>query len=127
MYNTDIQAQKTWLVTASGISDVIWNSPTGDYTTDGTLGSDIATVADIANLSTVSGISADIDYLKTMADSNYSLLEFIRDLESGKQVLVNNQLICYAPDNTTELIRFNLYDSGGSPTTDNVYRRDRVP
>jgi len=63
-------------------------------------------------LSTISGLNVD--------------LQFISDLESGKHVLVANQLICYKPDNITELIRFNLYDAGGSPTTDDVYRRDRV-
>jgi len=113
-------------LSVQGISMDVWDEPVIQHNTDGTFGTDVATVYDISNLTTVSGISADIDYLKNMADSSYTLLQFISDLESGRHVLVNNQLICYKPDNVTELIRFNLFDAFNAPTTENVYRRERI-
>jgi hypothetical protein len=106
-----ITAVTSATLTEAGIAQAVWNSNVSDYTVSGIYGTEIPT---------------DLDYLKTKADAAEVFLQFISDLESGKHVLVGNQLICYKPDNVTELIRFNLYDAGGSPTTDNVYRRDRV-
>ena len=41
----------------------------------------------------------------------------------GKMTVTGNQLIVYAANNTTELFRFNLTDSGGSATMTDVYTR----
>jgi hypothetical protein len=41
----------------------------------------------------------------------------------GKMTVASNQLIVLSSDNTTELFRFNLTDSGGSPTMTDVYTR----
>ena len=101
----------------TGVDNIIngvWNELTSEHTIPGTFGYE------------VEGTTVDLEYLKTSADSTEAIVQFISDLESGKHVLVGNQLICYKPDNVTELIRFNLYDAGGTPTTDNVYQRDRV-
>jgi len=98
-------------LTEAGIAAAVWNSEIADYTVSGIFGSEL---------------TGNIDYVAAKVDINNTILQFISDLESGRQVLIGNQLICYKPDNVTELIRFNLYDAGGSPTTDNVYRRDRT-
>lgn len=58
--------------------------------------------------------------------STGALLSLVHSILGGKQQIVNNQLICYAADNTTEVARFNLFDSEGNPTMVNVYLRNRV-
>jgi hypothetical protein len=37
-----------------------------------------------------------------------------------------NQMIFYRPDNVTEIARFDLFDSSGTPASDDVYERTRV-
>ena len=44
----------------------------------------------------------------------------------GKMTVTGNQLVILSSDNTTELFRFNLTDSGGNPTMTDVYTRTRV-
>lgn len=105
-------------VDINAIADAIWNSQITDYTISGTYG--------VHTIIESSGTLSNIEYLKQKVDVINILTQFISDLESGKQVLINNQLVCYKPDNTTELIRFNLFDSSNAPTTDNVYRRERI-
>jgi len=51
---------------------------------------------------------------------------FLKDIEGGKWKIIGNQMIFYKDDNTTEVARFNLFDSAGSPTMTNVYERQRV-
>jgi len=41
----------------------------------------------------------------------------------GKMTVTSNQLIVYASDNATELFRFDLTDSSGSPSMTDVYTR----
>jgi len=106
-----VTAEVVLSLTEAGIAAAVWNSQVADYTVSGIFGKDL---------------TGNLDYISAKTDINNTILQFISDLESGRQVLIGNQLICYKPDNVTELIRFNLYDSGGSPTTDNVYRRDRT-
>lgn len=53
-------------------------------------------------------------------------LELIKNVEGGRWRIVSNQMIFYEDDNTTEVARFNLFDSAGSPTMTNVYDRQRV-
>lgn len=53
-------------------------------------------------------------------------LDDLVSIESGKWKIVNNQMIFYKEDNITEIMRFNLYDSGGLPTQTNVMERRRV-
>lgn len=52
--------------------------------------------------------------------------EFINNIEGGRWRIVNNQMIFYKSDNTTEVARFNLYDSDGQPATENVFERQRA-
>jgi len=68
------------------------------------------------------GKSNEID----VYDASMDDLAFIKEVESGRWQIINNQMIFYASDNTTELMRFNLVDNNGDPTVDNVFDRIRV-
>jgi hypothetical protein len=54
-------------------------------------------------------------------------LNLIYDIEGGRWKIdtTANQMVFYAADNITEIARFDLFDSGGSPASDNVYERRR--
>lgn len=52
--------------------------------------------------------------------------DVLGDEFDGKWEIVNNQMIFYKSDNTTEIKRFNLFDLDGNPAVDNVYKRERV-
>jgi len=52
--------------------------------------------------------------------------EFIKDIEGGKWEIINNQMIFYKSDNTTEVARFNLFDKNGNPSEIDLYKRERV-
>ena len=45
----------------------------------------------------------------------------------GKWAITGNQMIFYKSDNITEIMRFNLFDSSGTPTMTNPASRERVP
>lgn len=49
------------------------------------------------------------------------------DVQFGRWHIVNNQMLFYAPDNTTLLATFNLFDQNGVPTMDAVFERVFVP
>lgn len=53
-------------------------------------------------------------------------IEMIKQINSGKWVLENNQLIFYENDNGTELMRFNLFDQTGQPAMKNIFTRERA-
>jgi len=63
------------------------------------------------------------DVIKSIATD----VTYLRDIEGGKWELVGNQMIFYAADNTTEVSRFNMFDSdGNATTTGDIYKRERV-
>jgi len=51
---------------------------------------------------------------------------FLREVEGGRWKLEGNQMVFYKSDNTTELMRFDLFDAAGNPSLVNVYERKRV-
>jgi len=55
-------------------------------------------------------------------------LTFVRNIEGGRWKIDGTQMIFYGTDNTTEIARFNLYDSSGNLTDDPalMYERQRV-
>jgi len=53
-------------------------------------------------------------------------IDFIKDIESGKWEIFNNQMIFYKQDGTTEIARFNLFDAAGQPSESQVFKRERV-
>jgi hypothetical protein len=55
-----------------------------------------------------------------------AMVEFIKQIESGKWKIINNQMIFYKDDNSTELFRCNLYDENGNPTVEGVMERRRA-
>ena len=53
-------------------------------------------------------------------------IDFLKEMEGGRWEIDGNQMIFYGEDNITEVARFNLFDSDGSPTSDNPTERVRV-
>jgi len=54
-------------------------------------------------------------------------IEAMYDVTFGKWQIVGNQMLFYAPDNTTLLATFNLFDDTGAPNQINVFKRELVP
>ncbi len=54
-------------------------------------------------------------------------IEALYDCQFGRWQIVGNQMLFYAPDNTTLLATFNLYDDTGAPNQVNVFQRVLVP
>lgn len=57
-----------------------------------------------------------------------TMVSLIKDFTEGRWRIDKNtnQMIFYRGDNTTEIARFNLYDSAGNPTIENVFDRQKV-
>jgi hypothetical protein len=66
------------------------------------------------------------DYLRSIILNINSNVEFIKQVESGRWKLENNQMVFYKDDNVTEIMRFNLYNEHQNPATDTVYERRRI-
>lgn len=58
-----------------------------------------------------------------------TLVQYIADFEEGRWRMDSNtnQMIFFKGDNNTEIARFNLFDSAGNPTIENVFERRKVP
>ena len=52
--------------------------------------------------------------------------DFIAGIEGGRWQITNNQMLFYADDNTTEIARFDLFDSNDNPASENIFERKRV-
>lgn len=53
-------------------------------------------------------------------------LATLGQIEGGKWKIVGTQMIFYEDDNTTEIMRFDLYDKFGNPSDTNVFWREKV-
>ena len=53
-------------------------------------------------------------------------IAFIKNIEGGRWKIINNQMIFYKSDNSTEIARFNLYDKDGQLSEENIFERQRV-
>lgn len=77
----------------------------------------------------IGNIKTQTDKIQVI-DDNIDLIKTditrIKDIEEGRWKIEANQMIFYKPDNITELFRFNLFDSLGTPTMINVADRSRV-
>jgi hypothetical protein len=51
---------------------------------------------------------------------------FMENIEGGRWKIENNQMIFYEEDNTTEIMRFNLFDEAGDPANTDIFDRQRV-
>jgi hypothetical protein len=86
------------------------------------------------NLLQGDAVTADAVWTEAIADhesvsgSVAEVFAFVRDIEGGRWKIdtATNQMIFYAPDNVTEIARFNLFDSDGVPASEDVYERTRV-
>lgn len=68
-----------------------------------------------------------IDDIKAKTDTiDWTDIDFLKNIRGGKWEIVNNQIIYYKADNSTEVCRFNLFDSDGNPAMERVYKRERV-
>jgi len=92
----------------------------------------------------VSSISASIQFIfrlpynevsDEIADTILARTEFvsvannvaeIHGIELGKWQILNNQMIFFKSDNTTEIARFNLFDAAGQPSEAQVFKREKV-
>ena len=75
----------------------------------------------------VSGIQTDVTAIKAKTDTiDWTNITSLIDEIGGKWEIVGNQMIFYKSDNSTEIMRFNLFDAEGNPTMNNVYKRERV-
>ena len=75
----------------------------------------------------VSGIQTDVTAIKAKTDTiDWTNITSLIDEIGGKWQITGNQMIFYKSDNSTEIMRFNLFDAEGNPTMNNVYKRERV-
>jgi len=109
------------------IADRVWNEQIADHLIDGSTGKTLNT----------SG-SGGVDYdtlaeavwnrnlsLHTTNGSAGKIVKETNDIENGDWELTNNQMI-FKDKLGTELFRVNLFDANGSPSMDEVYRRQRI-
>lgn len=57
---------------------------------------------------------------------NNPKVDDIYNIEFGRWRIVNDQMIFYKEDGTTEVTRFDLFDENGVPTTDAVFERRKA-
>jgi hypothetical protein len=70
--------------------------------------------------------TSKIDEIHTAVMSMSGTLNSVYDIQFGRWRIVNNQMIFYKDDNTTEVVRFDLFDDAGNPTMDAVFERVKV-
>jgi len=56
-------------------------------------------------------------------DMDILVFGLAESIESGRWEIKNNQMIFYAPDGTTPMATYNLFDIAGVPTIENVTER----
>ena len=71
-------------------------------------------------------IIAEVDANEVKIDAMTVTLNFLRDIEGGRWRITGNQMLFYAADNVTLVATFNLFDSDGNPSMENVAERRRV-
>ena len=70
--------------------------------------------------------TSKIDEIHTAVMSMSGTLNSVYDIQFGRWRILNNQMIFYKDDNTTEVVRFDLFDDAGNPTVDAVFERVKV-
>ena len=123
-----------WYVTIKHAVYFPWGKESEIYIQTNETG-DISTILD--TLSTINGevsnIGSDVTSFGGMISNIQDDITIISgevttlvNIESGKWKITGNQMIFYGPDNTSELMRFMLYDKDGNPTETNVFERRKV-
>lgn len=109
-------------VAATGGTDtIIVNNTVG-----GTIAVSGSGVTDQDKTDIVDGVFDEVLSGHTIAGTFGKSIADIEDGSGGKWEIVSNQMVIYKADNTTELMRFNLFDSSGNPAMTDVYKRERV-
>ncbi|MHA2020925.1 MAG: hypothetical protein ACW96N_04370 [Candidatus Thorarchaeota archaeon] len=78
--------------------------------------------------SEVTEISSSLAIVSGAVGEIHCNVEFIKDIEGGRWKIntSTNQMIFFKNDNSTEIARFNLFDSGSNPTSECVFERVRT-
>ncbi len=114
-------------MTPAGIAAAVWNAVAASFDLAGTMGERLndagggSSPADIAD-----AVWDELQAGHVIPESFGDLVAFIRNVEGGKWRIVGNQMIFYKADNTTEVARFNLFDSAGNPAMTSVFERRRT-
>ena len=61
-----------------------------------------------------------------LTTEEHNKLMEIADINGGRWKIFNNQMIFYKADNTTEVMRFDLYNKAGQKAEENIIDRRRV-
>lgn len=103
----------------------ILSSSVNAISSSATLISSSAAIID-NSVSMLSGAIADLAGITGTLGSIESKIDRLVNIEYGRWHIINNQMIFYKEDNTTEVARFNLFDDSGNPTMDAVFERVKV-
>lgn len=106
--------------TSEGIADAVWNEPRVDHLIPGSTGEALSQIkADTTNI-------ADRLYLD--ADSVQEIVKLLLKFEAGRTRIdpANNTLTVYDEDCTTPLRVFELLDSSGNPSVNEVCERKPI-
>lgn len=100
------------------VGQILWD--TGTYFTTASYASEDY------NVTSATIDTAKIDSIYDVVTSMTGTLNSIYDIQYGRWRIVNNQMIFYKEDNSTEVARFDLFDSAGNPTMDSVFERVKL-
>jgi len=123
------------LVTAKSCAQAVWDELLSEHQITGSAGKALTDAGSAGNpWSADPSVNNDpntmgelVQNIKAKTDTiTWDDIELIKNIESGRWKIENNQMIFYKPDNVTELFRFNLKDINGQPTNDAVTERVRV-
>ena len=114
----------------AGIDEAGVHSALDSYVNKNYYKADISTLAtktdlQSLNVPTVSAITTAV-WAHSKANQISNDITFIKNIEGGRWEIVNNQMIFYSEDNTTEIARFNLYNENGVLSDESVVKRIRI-
>lgn len=103
----------------------VWAVTTRTLSSFGTLIASIWAYA--TRILTAGTKDTEIDAIKAKTDTiDWTDITFLKDIEGGRWRIIENQMIFYKSDNTTEVARFNLFNISGVASQRNIYDRQRV-
>lgn len=120
-------------LTPEGIRDSVWHAAAATYNVAGSMGNKLNSAsaagdpwtAELPGSYAPGSAGKLLSDLAGTADAAALDLAFLRQMESGRWRIVDNQMIFYAEDGVTPLRAFDLKDADGNPTTTDVL--ERVP
>lgn len=101
-------------VDATAIAAAVWDEQLASHLTSGSAGWTIDRID-----TSITNVSSTLGYMSGSLRSLY-------DMNFGRWKIVTNQMVFYAPDNVTEVARFDLFDDVGNPSMDAVFERKKV-